>query len=252
MPPIPSTRTAACPPGWQGPRRRRFRASAGSFDQRLVTRTRRRRALQRLQYLTCALQRGDRTAQHHRRVHPRHRDRQRRRVEVVIPADQPDTIGGDQRAEQGHRALNRNLGRLMATLGKPVLEEPDTHVYAFTTGDDPAEYREPDHQEAGQLVGPDQGFAKAAGQRAERHATEERRYERAADEQRRLVESAGERAKPRHSYVQWQRRQAVGIAGDMSGLEASLRDQVKVRRCAPRVLCPTSIRTWPARSPGRV
>ena len=42
--------------------------------------------------LARALQRGDDAGQHHRHVHPRHRDRQRRRLEVVVLGDEPDAV----------------------------------------------------------------------------------------------------------------------------------------------------------------
>src|SRR5207237_4182807 len=146
-----------------------------------------------------------------------------------------------------HRGLYRDLGRLVDMLRKPVLEEPDTHVDAFTAGGDPSEYRQPDHQETRQLVGPDQGLAQAASEGAERHATEERRDQRATDEQRRLVESARERAKHRHFCAVGGNSVATPVL--TSVWMESVR-QIKARRCAPRVPCPISIRTWPVRSPG--
>jgi len=128
-------------------------------------------------------------------------------------------------------------------LRKPVLEKAGCDVIVFGW-DDPSTPR-PDHQKAGQLVGPDQARRPASVRRATRNRGAPTSGNR---RQRRLVESARERAK--HGI--FLRRGGTAVASRCclrSGWSRCVRSK---RAIALRVPCPISIRTWPVRSPDRL
>src|SRR5205814_207974 len=106
-----------------------------------------------------------------------------------------------QHAEYGQCNLDREFDGFVRTFWKMILKISDAHVQPLATGQHPAEHGEPHHQEARELVGPDQRLAERARDHTESDAAEQRRDQRTRNNHGSAIEATSQGAKHRDLEV---------------------------------------------------
>src|SRR5439155_5394061 len=112
----------------------------------------------------------------------------RRRLDVEIAADEIAAMPDDQPAEDNDCELDGELDGPPQRCGQLIDEEADADVDALPAGEQPAEHREPYHQEARDLIAPDQRIAERPRRHAEHDAEQEQAEYKHGEELQRAVE----------------------------------------------------------------